>query len=624
MGYPIFHSQYTAAQIEASIGKTPRIKSSTRTWEIWDIATSAYVDTGVSIDTQLYVDPTLTESGYAADAKVTGDKIGELKSAIDRKTYFNFLPELRDGSISNAGNVNAISTKYLLGIRDFESFVFEYVGNTSNPGDVYSFGVTAFGGTAYEGMLLSDAILDPTIPHRDIVVTSYQTDSHIFVKCADVARYGNFYAVTLFRKNSTQTEYHPLRISTDQYSFLLANSYPNVVTNDAIETLTDAVDDLGESVATLETDVSEIKTELNSGTEFLGLDNALAITKNYQGTTYNGNSNMKTLPIFVHTTDIHGDSERFNRAVKVMGLIGADAMFATGDFVAYYPTDPVPFTAPVDALVFPAIGNHDASSMTLAQVQTKFITPLCKDAGFVFDNVTNPTYYYYDIANKKIRVIALNQFEGGSTLYKVGYSSAQLQFFANALKNTPAGYGVLVIYHKLEYIPPVDSNYSKFSQALIGYQDISTMKPITEIVDAFISGATLSKTYTNDDGTGTASVSVDFSTKASGVEFIAHVNGHEHYDRVGYYPTTNKQLVLNEVCTNAWTNRTRDGEEGTTYAGYNEVNDLARVPDTVTQDAFNVYVIDRVHKTVRIARIGARVSAWLDRECDYMVIPYAD
>ena len=82
MGYPIYHSQYTAAQIEASLGKTPRIKASTRTWEIWDIATSQYVDTGVSIDTQLFVDPTLTESGYAADAKVTGDKIGELKSAL--------------------------------------------------------------------------------------------------------------------------------------------------------------------------------------------------------------------------------------------------------------------------------------------------------------------------------------------------------------------------------------------------------------------------------------------------------------------------------------------------------------------------------------------------------------
>ena len=75
MGYPIYHSQYTAAQIEASIGKTPRIKAATRTWEIWDIATSAYVDTGVSIDTELFIDPTLTEPGYAADAAVTGENI---------------------------------------------------------------------------------------------------------------------------------------------------------------------------------------------------------------------------------------------------------------------------------------------------------------------------------------------------------------------------------------------------------------------------------------------------------------------------------------------------------------------------------------------------------------------
>ena len=50
MSNPIFRSQYTAAQIEASIGKTPRINTTTRTWETWDIATSAYVNTGVSID----------------------------------------------------------------------------------------------------------------------------------------------------------------------------------------------------------------------------------------------------------------------------------------------------------------------------------------------------------------------------------------------------------------------------------------------------------------------------------------------------------------------------------------------------------------------------------------------
>lgn len=93
MGYPIFHSQYTAEQIEASIGKTPRIKSSTRTWEVWDIATSAYVDTGVSIDTELFVDPTLTESGYAADAKITGDGVYSLTTLA------------ADGNLSEALNV---------------------------------------------------------------------------------------------------------------------------------------------------------------------------------------------------------------------------------------------------------------------------------------------------------------------------------------------------------------------------------------------------------------------------------------------------------------------------------------------------------------------------------------
>lgn len=82
MSLPIFHSQYTAAQIEASIGKTPRIKASTRTWEIWDIATSAYVNTGVSIDTELFVDNTLTEAGYAADALVTGTQLGELGTQL--------------------------------------------------------------------------------------------------------------------------------------------------------------------------------------------------------------------------------------------------------------------------------------------------------------------------------------------------------------------------------------------------------------------------------------------------------------------------------------------------------------------------------------------------------------
>lgn len=49
MGYPIYHSQYTAAQIEALIAHGVPIISG-GTWWTWDIATGAYVDTGTAAE----------------------------------------------------------------------------------------------------------------------------------------------------------------------------------------------------------------------------------------------------------------------------------------------------------------------------------------------------------------------------------------------------------------------------------------------------------------------------------------------------------------------------------------------------------------------------------------------
>lgn len=129
MGYPIYHSAYTAAQIEAAIGKGPRVNASGY-WEVWNVSTGAYESTGVgagvtppTVVTQvsqmtnhgyIYIyngtetgytagywyywdgsawtaggayqvaatDTTLSVAGAAADAKATGDAIGELKNAL--------------------------------------------------------------------------------------------------------------------------------------------------------------------------------------------------------------------------------------------------------------------------------------------------------------------------------------------------------------------------------------------------------------------------------------------------------------------------------------------------------------------------------------------------------------
>lgn len=129
MGYPIYQSAYTAAQIEAAIDKGPRVNSSGY-WEVWNVETMAYESTGVGAGVKpptvvtlasqmtnhgyVYIyegsedgytpgyfyywngsawtaggayrvaatDPTLSVAGAAADAKATGDAVGDLKSAL--------------------------------------------------------------------------------------------------------------------------------------------------------------------------------------------------------------------------------------------------------------------------------------------------------------------------------------------------------------------------------------------------------------------------------------------------------------------------------------------------------------------------------------------------------------
>ena len=162
MGYPIFHSQYTAAQIEAAIGKGPRVNAS-GFWEVWNVSTGAYESTGVgagvtppTVVTQvsqmtnhgyIYIyngtetgytagywyywngsawaaggayqvaatDTTLTVAGAAADAEATGDKLGELKSAFEWQTLGKNLcglnPDVMYRVFLRTGDVLTMSTE---------------------------------------------------------------------------------------------------------------------------------------------------------------------------------------------------------------------------------------------------------------------------------------------------------------------------------------------------------------------------------------------------------------------------------------------------------------------------------------------------------------------------------
>lgn len=326
----------------------------------------------------------------------------------------------------------------------------------------------------------------------------------------------------------------------------------------------------------------------------------------------------------VHVTDVHGDELRHSNAVVLADrLVNAGMSVAfvnTGDSVPYYGTDGVSFmTEP--SYRFPylhTIGNHDVRNLeSEADVYNKFIAPFATAGSYQVDN-TN-TYYYVDNSTYKIRFISINQFEKFDGTWDYYMSEDQLDWLCNTLVGTPQDYGIIILAHSpIRNILRLDSSYSEFYQNdASGWANWADTN-LVALVDAFISGTSYQGTIYN------YSVTADFSSKNSGVEFIAWIHGHEHMDRIGVYQgTTNLQLAVTNTCTNCWLDMSnRFLYNKTVYPYYNELSDTNRVPFTDSENAINVYCIDRENKTLRIARVGATLTNSLtDRR--KMIIPYS-
>lgn len=78
------------------------------------------------------------------------------------------------------------------------------------------------------------------------------------------------------------------------------------------------------------------------------------------------------------------------------------------------------------------------------------------------------------------------------------------------------------------------------------------------------------------------------------------MNGHRHGDYIGYLPSYPNQLSLGMTCSGCF-------PEGYHNIG-DEISDLPRIPDTISEDAINFYVLDRKSKTVSVVRMGAYVN----------------
>lgn len=338
-------------------------------------------------------------------------------------------------------------------------------------------------------------------------------------------------------------------------------------------------------------------------------------------------------PLIAHISDLHGDSQRAYNAMQWCKHYGIDTLVVSGDSVLYSASNKASyvFAAAKEIGVHTcfAIGNHEVQSISGSSAVnfTSYLNDGAEDFGYLkaSDTITDRGYYYHDFAEKSLRVIVLDQYDGG--VYggqgKGGrISQDQITFLINALNNIPAGYGVVIAMHSQE--AAMTYPYSKWeSDRASGYASsgfyVDEMRPIRTIVDAFISKGTCSGTYTQSYGgsTETVDIAADFSSRDADAEFICYLCGHRHRDFIGYVSgATNPQLCILVTCGNG---NTRSSSSQYAFSGE---DDLPRLGYGITQDAFNVYSIDRANKQVRIVRIGSDTNFNFKKR-DYLVANYA-
>lgn len=309
-------------------------------------------------------------------------------------------------------------------------------------------------------------------------------------------------------------------------------------------------------------------------------------------------------PLFLHFSDIHGDSERLRRIYKYADEIGADAIINTGDTVVENATNSAKFAQDLDngysVPVYVAVGNHDASELASYSAEYEHNVKYYAEK-YGYDESELP-YYCVDLPTWKIRLITLCQYNTNGAVPE--FSQEQLNWLISTLQNVPAGYGVVMLGHAA-YKWPNGGIIEGFTQTdALGYPWYGSYENIGNIVlplvSAFIKRTTVS--VSQSFGGIMVSATADFSEVPSTAEFICHIHGHAHRDVVGYYMQDNvKQLTIGIDCATAHSG------DASSYT-YSFCSELARRFDNEQQDLFNLIGFDRVRKYVKVCRVGASLG----------------
>lgn len=324
------------------------------------------------------------------------------------------------------------------------------------------------------------------------------------------------------------------------------------------------------------------------------------------------------------TTDVHAREQVMQNAIDYFNAypflhIG----MCLGDMAAsdYAQTDGTWYTGRVNQATKPwytVLGNHDGGnstdgtiSATVDEQFAKWIEPTLSK--MAMPNLTVP-YYAVHNSTYSVSAIFLDCFDvpdtksGDDFVVSRGtsaYSQTQINWFISELNNVPSGNHLLIFQHG--YTGASTKEDCIWSQAYGAVNNISSYgEMIPDIVNAWVSGGTLSETYTTTvAGLSSLTVSADFTSRGAGV-FAGYVVGHYHRDLIAHSTKYTDQKIIALCCT-------ADG----TWQGEN--SDLPRVENTKSQDCITVLSVNKKRKTVNLARVGANWTISMTQRIGYAV-----
>ena len=361
-------------------------------------------------------------------------------------------------------------------------------------------------------------------------------------------------------------------------------------------------------------------SKFDDGTKVAPLYDLSPLKYFFNDSIYQGGLNRYNLFSIAHLSDVHSDPERYRRFLQFVddNAEYINTSVFTGDLVV------APSLAEMQAMtaeevftkvpLLKCVGNHEkkfnTTTMTNEQVYANW------------HQVTNTgkVYYYVDYPTQNIRIIALNAYDTEISEVDSTFSQTQIDWFIDTLKGAKTNnYAVIILRHNFDREKSVSNDYGFYQRFFWWDGHFETEMncsgtPIEDIIHAFMTGGSISQTYTFENGAPSITANTSFSGNG---HFIAYLIGHNHADLVGFSPKYSDQLYLAvaQAVFRATASPTHSDVSFTT------ASDIARIADTKSQDLFNLYAFDTTKKQVKIMRIGASINDQLERR-EMTVIPY--